>query len=111
MATSRDLHPFKCRDCPEKFQLMKDAMEHFLNIHDKSNQKVDGKGQKSFKCHFCDLTFVKGALVKSHEKTVHEGQKRYHCVTCGMGFASKQTLLNHVTFAHDSVYKENSKGT
>ena len=107
---SEDLYPFKCKDCPEKFQLMKDVMEHFLNAHGESNQKVDEKGQKSFKCHFCELTFSKRVEVKSHEKTVHEGQKRYQCVTCGAGFASKQTLLNHVTFAHDSLSKENSKG-
>ena len=107
---SADLYPFKCRDCPEKFQLMKDVMEHFLNAHDESNQKVDERGKKSFKCHFCELTFSKRVEVKSHEKTVHEGQKRYQCVTCGAEFASKQTLLNHVTFAHDSQTKENSKG-
>ena len=107
---SVDLYPFKCKDCPEKFQLMKDVMEHFLNTHDESNRKVDENGQKSFKCHFCELTFSKRVEVKSHEKTVHEGQKRYQCVTCGAGFASKQTLLNHVTFAHDSLSKENSKG-
>ena len=70
---SGDLYPFKCKDCPEKFKLIKEAKEHFLKAHDESNQKNEKqvlyKGkylikQKTFKCpmehlflkvpHLCD---------------------------------------------------------
>ena len=114
----QDNFPFKCMKCPAKFQLMKQAAEHFVEYHENKTQEENMKNQnedlinesknedQQFQCKTCYSTFTQRSSLKTHVKTVHEGKKRFQCNECESSFTSKQNLIKHASKGH--IPKDNT---
>ena len=61
------------------------------------------KGEKIYKCNFCEKIFQKRFLRRSHEKFHHEGIFDHVCLDCGQKFERQYYLKNHIKFVHQKI--------
>ena len=59
------------------------------------------KGEKSFKCAFCDKTFKQKGYMKKHVAAIHEMRKKFVCSRKSSRFARKQDLERHNQVVHE----------
>ena len=59
------------------------------------------KGEKSFKCAFCDKTFKQKGYMNKHISAVHEMRKKFVCSRKSSKFARKQDLERHNQVVHE----------
>ena len=85
-----DSKTFQCEICLHNFR--KDNLKrHISTVH---------KGNKQFKCHFCNSTFTQKGNLKTHVTSVHERKKSFKCDFCNDTYSQKNQLKKHIDSVH-----------
>ena len=102
----------KCPKCDETFNTYVKALNHHINMHERSPCLICGKffsaktigrhirmahtanEEKKYKCEHCGKGFVANDKLQDHINT-HTGEKPHVCKVCGKGFASLGTHKMH----------------
>ena len=102
----------KCPKCDKTFNTYVLALNHHINMHERSPCLICGKffsaktigrhiqqahtanDDKKFKCEHCGKGFVSNDKLQDHINT-HTGEKPHVCKVCGKGFASLGTHKMH----------------
>ena len=69
--------------------------DHFL-LHIRTVHK----GEKNFKCNFCNKTFSQSSGRNTHIKSVHK-KVSYNCEFCQRIFKGSDKLKQHIRFVHE----------
>ena len=102
----------KCPKCDKTFDTYVLALNHHINMHERSPCLICGKffsaktigrhiqqahtanDDKKFKCEHCGKGFIANDKLQDHINT-HTGEKPHVCKVCGKGFASLGTHKMH----------------
>ena len=54
------------------------------------------KRGKTYKCQFCEHTFVQKSIMRRHVLSMHERKQTFKCETCDYCFSGKGALDKHI---------------
>ena len=81
-----------------------------INVEDSSYERI--MNESSYKCEYCEKTFLQARNIKRHILVVHQGCKFFKCGDCQHPFGSKQELKRHchaLNHKFDSMVKIKSE--
>ena len=81
-----------------------------INAEDSSYERI--MNESSYKCEYCEKTFLQARNIKRHILVVHQGCKLFKCGDCQHPFGSKQELKRHcnaLNHKFDSMVKIKSE--
>lgn len=116
-AHNKELLPYICPDCPEKFQDFIARNQHLRShrgdkkhVCDKCNRSFSNlasydrhmrihSGEKPYTCDVCERSFTQAGHLKSHMR-LHTGERPFMCEQCGKCFNHNVSLKNHLQKHH-----------
>ncbi|XP_037299026.1 zinc finger protein 260-like isoform X4 [Manduca sexta] len=81
-----------CGACGKKFNKPNQVLRHQKHFH---------MGEKSFKCHSCDMMFISKSYLKRHA-IKHSTQREHKCEFCGKAFKWRKNLKTHIMIHLDN---------
>ena len=86
---------YKCKDCPETFELKEDFKRHRRRRH---------PNPKTLKCDMCPMKFSLACNMAKHKRTVHLNERNFMCPVsgCNKKFAEKNKMKKHVASVHEA---------
>lgn len=113
---------FICRNCGKQFTTAQNLGKHRVRAHSGTPQKkvickecgesfaypdglrnhalVQHRGEKPYKCRYCEDSFKNSYQRKTHEVRIHT--KEYHqCSVCDLGFTVLNKLKRHMKSVHN----------
>ena len=137
LAGPKELKPFKCAFCDERFLTEKSLYQHEqkrrkfccnianeekkalrCSICDVAKDIFDSKRHlklhilnvhESYQCSICKKAFCNEDLLKEHNAVVHVGKKAHKCSKCDGIFGSRYYLKKHMSDVHEVKKAQRSK--
>ena len=81
---------FKCRDCGDKFEVLRQLQKH----------KEEGCSSDKFKCDECEKSFNDEKKLKDHKEKKHV---KFECDECGNDYKYEALLEKHKEAAHENI--------
>jgi len=97
MTLHKDLYPYSCDKCPDKFRSARGLKRH---------RKTHGK-EKNFVCHVCGFATYHEKYLKLH---AWRHSHSFDCDKCGETFQVKSELTKHMTLHMEKNFKCNICG-
>ena len=76
-------------------------LQNFLYPLDYRDINTVHKGERPYKCEYCDHSSKCKSDLNSHIKDIHKGNKDHKCEYCGKGFAQAGSMKKHIILVHN----------
>ena len=106
-------NPFTCLQCNGQFATKRSRNFHRCCVEKKeasmkskavvkSNQAVDGRGEKPYACDVCLESFQSKRSLSNHERSHAGSSTPFVCSICHRGLSSKKSLIRHKRSQHST---------